>query len=112
MMGPVEGRSFLGEPPIVGVASEQQNMPWPSPERVAQVSIGVLFWPTCRTLGEYYRREWTLGAEIRLKAFEPFVAGLLVVITGTIVAVTLGWSPWRYQIRSSDLASFSRIARL
>ncbi len=64
-------------------------MRWPSPERVAQVSIGVLFLATLRTLGEYYRLRWTSGPETGLKAFEPFIGGLLVAVTGTIVAVTL-----------------------
>ena len=64
-------------------------MRWPSPERVAQVSIAVLFLAALRTLGEYYRLKWTLGQETGLKAFEPFIAGLLLAVTGTMVAVTL-----------------------
>jgi len=61
----------------------------PSPERIAQVSIGVLFLATLRTLGEYYRLRSSLGPESGLKAFEPFIGGLAVVVTGTMVAVTL-----------------------
>lgn len=61
----------------------------PSPERVAQVSICVLFVAILRTVGEYYRLRWFLGPEAGLKAFEPFIAGLVLAVTGTMTAVTL-----------------------
>lgn len=61
----------------------------PSPERLAQVGIGILFIAILRTVGEYYRLRWSLGAEAGLKAFEPFIPGLLLAIVGTMVAVAL-----------------------
>lgn len=64
-------------------------MRFPSPERVAQISIGVLFLVILRTIGEYYRLRWYLGSEAALKAFEPFIAGLLMAVSGTTAAVML-----------------------
>ena len=61
----------------------------PSPERVAQVSIGVLFLAILRTVGEYYRLRWFLGPEAGLKAFEPFIGGLALAVAGTMAAVAL-----------------------
>ena len=61
----------------------------PSPERVAQVAIGLLFVAILRTLGEYYRLTWSLGPDAGPKAFEPFIAGLVLAVTGTMIAVTL-----------------------
>jgi hypothetical protein len=61
----------------------------PSPERVAQVGIGILFIAILRTVGEYYRLRWSLGPEAGLKAFEPFIPGLLLAVIGTMAAVAL-----------------------
>ena len=61
----------------------------PSPERVAQAAIGILFIAILRTVGEYYRLRWSLGAEAGLKAFEPFMPGLLLAVIGTMAAVVL-----------------------
>ncbi len=61
----------------------------PSPERVAQICIGVLFLAILRTIGEYYRLRWSVGPEAGLKAFEPFIAGLALAVTGTMAAVAL-----------------------
>ncbi len=61
----------------------------PSPERVAQAGIGILFLAVLRTVGEYYRLRWSLGAEAGLKAFEPFIPGLLLAVIGTMAAVAL-----------------------
>ncbi len=61
----------------------------PSPERVAQVGIGILFVAVLRTVGEYYRLRWSLGPEPGLKAFEPFIPGLLLAVIGTMAAVGL-----------------------
>jgi len=61
----------------------------PSPERGAQVGIGILFIAMLRTVGEYYRLRWSLGPEAGLKAFEPFIPGLLLAVIGTMVAVAL-----------------------
>ncbi len=61
----------------------------PSPERLAQIAIGILFIVILRTLGEYYRLRWSLGAEAGLKAFEPFITGLLLAVIGTIAVVAL-----------------------
>lgn len=66
----------------------------PSPERVAQVSIGILLLVILRTLGEYYRLRWSLGPETGLKSFEPFIAGLVLAVTGTMVAVILYFVRW------------------
>jgi hypothetical protein len=59
----------------------------PSPERVAQIGIGVLFVAILRTVGEYYRLRRSLGPEVGLKAFEPFIGGLLLAVVGTMAAV-------------------------
>ena len=61
----------------------------PSPERVAQAGIGLLFVVILRTVGEYYRLRWSLGPEAGLKAFEPFIPGLLLAVIGTMAAVAL-----------------------
>jgi hypothetical protein len=61
----------------------------PSSERVAQVGIGILYIAVLRTLGEYYRLRWSLGPEAGLKAFEPFIPGLLLAIIGNMAAVAL-----------------------
>ena len=61
----------------------------PSPERLAQVGIGILFIAILRTVGEYYRLRWALGPETGPKAFEPFIPGLLLAVIGTMVAVAL-----------------------
>jgi hypothetical protein len=65
------------------------KMRLPSPERAAQVGIGILFIAILRTVGEYYRLRWSLGPEAALKAFEPFIPGLLLAIIGTMAAVAL-----------------------
>ena len=61
----------------------------PSPERIAQIGIGILFLVILRTVGEYYRLRWSLGAQAGLKAFEPFISGLLLAIIATMAAVAL-----------------------
>jgi hypothetical protein len=61
----------------------------PSPERVAQAAIAILFIAILRTVGEYYRLRWSLGAEAGLKAFEPFIPGLLLAVIGTMATVAL-----------------------
>ncbi len=63
-----------------------------SPERLAQGSIGVLFLALLRTLGEYYRLRAGLGREQGLRAFDPFIPGLLLAVAGTAVAVVLYFS--------------------
>ena len=61
----------------------------PSPERFAQIGIGMLFIAMLRTVGEYYRLRWSLGPHAGLKAFEPFISGLLLTVIGTMAAVGL-----------------------
>jgi len=61
----------------------------PSPERIAQVGICILFIAILRTVGEYYRLRWVLGPELGLKAFEPFIPGLLLAVLGTMAVVAL-----------------------
>jgi len=61
----------------------------PSPERLAQAGIGVLFVAILRTIGEYYRLRWSLGPAAGLRAFEPFIPGLLLAVIGTMAAVAL-----------------------
>lgn len=61
----------------------------PSPERAAQAGIAILFLAILRTAGEYYRLRWSLGPEAGLKAFEPFIPGLLLAVIGTMAAVAL-----------------------
>lgn len=60
-----------------------------SSTRLAQGSIGVLFLALLRTLGEYYRLRAVLGPAHGMRAFEPYVAGLLLGVGGTGVAVGL-----------------------
>ncbi|HTS50017.1 MAG TPA: hypothetical protein VMH05_18845 [Bryobacteraceae bacterium] len=64
-------------------------MKWPSPERAAQAGIGILFIAILRTVAEYYRLRWSLGPEAGLKAFEPFIPGLLLAVIGAMTAVAL-----------------------
>jgi hypothetical protein len=64
-------------------------MPRFSVERVAQVSISILFLALVRTVGEYYRLRATLGPGPGLTAFEPFMPGLLLAVVGTWTAVLL-----------------------
>lgn len=42
-----------------------------------------------RTTGEYYRLRWSRGPEAGLKAFEPFIPGVLLAVIGVIAAVAL-----------------------
>lgn len=60
-----------------------------SSERLAQIGIGVIFLILLRTLGEYYRLRYTLGPGQGLQAFQPFLTGLLLAVTGAAVAVGL-----------------------
>ncbi len=61
----------------------------PTPERLAQVGISILFIAILRTVGEYYRLRWSLGPQAGLKAFEPFIPGLLLAVIGTMATVAL-----------------------
>ena len=57
--------------------------------RLAQGSIAVLFLVLLRTLGEYYRLRAVLGPAPGLRAFEPYITGLLLGVGGTGAAVGL-----------------------
>lgn len=58
-----------------------------SSARLAQGSLALLFLVLLRTLGEYYRLRAALGAEAGMRAFSPYVSGLVLGVAGTGVAV-------------------------
>ena len=60
-----------------------------SRERLAQISIAVLFLIILRTLGEYYRVRVLFGIQRGLTAFQPFILGLVLAVIGLALAVAL-----------------------
>jgi hypothetical protein len=59
----------------------------PSPQRLAQLGIGVQFLAIIRTLGEFFRLRHVHGAQTTLAIIAPFVTGALIAAVGTAISV-------------------------
>lgn len=58
-------------------------------DRWAQIGIMVQFLALTRTLGEYFRLKYVLGAEFTVGVGEPFVVGAFIAAVSCWIAVTL-----------------------
>ena len=67
-----------------------------SAQRIAELAISVLFLALVRTLGEYYRLEYTREG-VSLAEVAPYITGALIAALGAWAAV-VGYFVGRYRL--------------
>ena len=65
-----------------------------SPERLAQLGIGIQLLALIRTLGEYFRLRYVQGPALTLQAVAPFISGAMLAAVCTAAAVLCYFAGW------------------